>query len=265
MIVNKSLVMHFSKSSNAAEAYRMLRTNLLYSKNGQLPQVVVITSTLAGEGKTTTVANLAISFAHIGKKTIIVDADIRKPSIHQFFDISKLNGLSDLLVDPTNTEEYIHHIEECDIDILTSGPSTSSASEALSSKNIFEIFAKLRKIYDVILVDTPPVGIVTDAAVLQPIADGYIIVASEGEATVSEFKRAKEHLVKVGAVILGVVFNKIGSVLGKSNYYYNRYYYYYRYNYIYGKDGTRQKTGHSSRKKSKKRKPSTKTPDKKNT
>lgn len=234
MSVHKSLVMHNSKSSVAAEAYRMLRTNLLYAKDGAMPQVIAVTSTLAGEGKTTTSCNLAISFAQMGKKVIIIDSDIRKPSLHQIFDLSKMNGLSDLLENPENLENYIHHMDECDIDILTSGPSTQTASEALSSKNLIIIFNKLRKLYDVIVVDTPPVGVVTDATMLQPVTDGYVFVVSEGQATVSEFKRAKEHLIKVGAEIFGVVFNRLGAVLGTNNYYYNKYYYY-RSGYAYGK------------------------------
>lgn len=248
MIVNKSLIMHLRKRSPAAEAYRMLRTNLLYAKNGTLPQVVVITSTTAGEGKTTTSCNLAFAFAQTGRKVLLIDGDIRKPAIHQLFGLSKLVGLASVLKNPETLSEAIYHIEECNLDIITSGPSLSDPTELMSSATLIEVFNTLKKMYDIIIIDTPPVGIVTDAAMFAPVSDGYVLVVAEGSASVSEFKNAKEHLLRVGADIFGVVFNKMGIVLGRDSYYY-KYYYNKYYYYGYGREPDQKTSGKRGKKK----------------
>jgi len=244
MLNTKSLIMVNKKRSPATEAYRMIRTSLLYSKNGQLPQVIIVTSTRTSEGKTTTASNLALAFAQTGRKVLLLDGDVRKPSIHQLFGISKLKGLTSLLKNTSTITESVFHIDDYNIDIMPSGPSMSDPTELLSSSILSEIFNELKEMYQVILIDTPPVGVVTDAAMLAPIADGYVIVVSEGGATVAEFKNAKDHLEKVGADILGVIFNKMGAVLGKDSYYYKYYYnryYYYGYGSVYGSKNKKKK------------------------
>ena len=232
--LSKTLVIHTKKRSLAAEEYRKLRTNLLYCKNGTLPQVIFVTSAVAGEGKTTTSSNIAISFAQTGRKVLLVDSDIRKPSIHQLFGISKVNGLSKLLKKQITLDEAIQHIEEVNMDILTAGPSMYDPTELYSSLYFNEVYAQLRKMYDVIIVDTPPVSVVTDAALISHIADACIIVAGEGSATTAELRNAKEHLERAGTYILGIVFNKVGSIISKGSYYYKYYYSDYGYGSGYG-------------------------------
>lgn len=231
---SKTLVIHTKKRSLAAEEYRKLRTNLLYSKDNGLPQVLFVTSAVAGEGKTTTSSNIAISFAQTGRKVLLVDSDIRKPSVHQLFGISKLNGLSRLLKKQITLEEAITHIDELNMDIIPAGPSMYDPTELYSSLYFNEVYAELRKMYDVIIIDTPPVSVVTDAALISHIADACIIVAGEGSATTAELKNAKEHLERAGTHILGIVFNKVGSILSKGSYYYKYYYSDYGYGYGYG-------------------------------
>lgn len=239
MLNNKSLVMINKKRSPAAEAYRMLRTNLMYAKNGAMPQTLVITSSRAGEGKTTTYSNISLAFAQIGKKVLLIDGDIRKPSLHQLFGTSKIAGLSSVIRDATTLDESIIRFEEFNLDFLPSGPSMSDPTEILSSSKMIAVFEELKTKYDLIIVDTPPVGVVTDTTMFAPVADGYLFVVSEGASTVSEFKQAKGHLEKIGVDILGVVFNKMGAVLGKDSYYY-KYYYNRYYYYGYGRDASKK-------------------------
>ena len=224
MISDATLVMHNAKKSSAAEMYRKLRTNIIYSKNGKLPQVVVITSATSGEGKTTTSTNLAIAFAQTGRKTILIDCDMRKPAIHQLLGLSKSVGFSSLLAEPEKLNDIIIRIEEMSLDIIVAGPSMYDPTELLSSPNLNKIFETLRGIYDVIIVDTPPVGLTTDSALLVPISDAYMMVVAEGASSVSDFRNAKDHLIRAGADIIGAVFNKMGAVMGKNSYYYKYYY-----------------------------------------
>ncbi len=242
--IAKTLVVHTKKRTQAAEEYRKLRTNLLYSKNGTLPQIIFITSSVAGEGKTTTSCNIAVSFAQTGRRVLLIDCDIRKPSVHQMFGISKVNGLSKLLKKQITLEEATQFIEEVNLDVIPAGPSMYDPTELYSSIYFTELFEQLRKMYDVIIVDTPPVSVVTDAALISHVSDACLIVSSEGAATTAELKNAKEHLDRAGACILGVVFNKVGSILSKNSYYYK--YYYSGYGYGYGSDKNRYGYGYGA-------------------
>ncbi|MEG1982024.1 MAG: CpsD/CapB family tyrosine-protein kinase [Clostridia bacterium] len=235
MPLSKSLIMYSNRKSPAAEMYRMLRTNIINNKSRSKLQVIAVTSAIKGEGKSTTSANLAIAFAQTDRKVLLIDGDMRGPSIHQIFGISRLGGFSTALKTPTAFHESIKHIEECDIDLMPAGQTMYDPTELLSSKNLPILFEELRKIYDIIIIDTPPVGIITDAALISAIVDGYILVIAEGSSTIAQVADAKKHLVSAGANILGAVFNKMGSKMGKNNYYYKYYYDLYTYGPQYSK------------------------------
>lgn len=207
--------------SIAAETYRILRTNLQYSSFDNEIKTVLITSSEPGEGKSTTSGNLAISFAQAEKRTIIVDCDLRKPSLHKKFKISNLNGLSDVLIGKEKLEEAIHRFND-KMDILTSGKIPPNPSEMLGSKAMERLIEVLKEKYDIIILDSAPLQAVTDAQILATKADGVILVV-KAEATKKESViQAKNLLDKVGAKILGTVLNGAESTKKKYYYYYGQ-------------------------------------------
>ncbi|NLY43116.1 MAG: CpsD/CapB family tyrosine-protein kinase, partial [Clostridiaceae bacterium] len=185
------------------------------------------------EGKTTTVANLAITFAQSGSKTLLVDCDLRKPKLHRIFGLSNEYGITTILA---KRESYNMHLRESSIEnlhVLTSGPIPPNPSELLSSNSMKQLLESLRKEYDIMLIDAPPVGTVTDAAILSALVDGTILVAYSGHVEIEALQRARDLLDKVNANIIGVVLNRLAKN-AQGNYYY--YYYYY-----YGEDKQKQK------------------------
>jgi capsular exopolysaccharide synthesis family protein len=205
--------------SIGAENYRVLRTNIQYSSFDNEVKTIVITSSEPGEGKSTTAGNLALSFAQAEKKTIIVDCDLRKPSLHKKFKISNINGLSDVLIGREKLEVAIHKHNN-KMDILTSGKIPPNPSEMLGSKAMSRLIEVLKGNYDIVILDTAPLQAVTDAQILSTKADGVILVV-RAEATKKEsVTQAKSLLDKVGANILGTVLNGVENSRKKYYYYY---------------------------------------------
>jgi capsular exopolysaccharide synthesis family protein len=211
--------------SPITEAYRTLRTNIQFSSFDKKIKTIVITSTGPGEGKTTTSSNLAVAMAQGGHKTLILDCDLRKPRIHRVFNISNQIGLSNLLIGEKKFEEVVHKTEVYNLFVLTSGVKPPNPSELLASSKMQNLIEMLKESYDYVIIDTPPVIMVTDAQILSKYADGCLIVVSSGESDKIAAQRAKELLQKVDANILGVVLNKLDtSKKGHYEYYYQYYY-----------------------------------------
>ncbi|GFR36691.1 capsular polysaccharide biosynthesis protein [Thermobrachium celere] len=208
-----------------AEAYRTLRTNIQFSCLDKEIKKLVITSSGPNEGKSTTALNLSVTFAQNGYKTILLDCDLRKPSIHKKLKISNLNGLSNILVGEVSFENALNKGPVENLDIITAGTRPPNPAELLSSQKMISFIQGLEEKYDYILIDTPPVLMVTDAQVLSKYVDGTLLVVASGEAEKDAVKRAKELLEKVDANILGVVLNKLDtSRKGYYGYYYQYYY-----------------------------------------
>lgn len=205
--------------SISAEAYKSLRTNIRYSSFDSEIRVIVVTSSEAGEGKSTTAGNLALSFAQDQKRTIMIDCDLRKPSLHKKFRVSNMIGLSDLLKGKENLKETVHSYNEY-LDILTSGKLPPNPSEMLGSRAMSNLLEKLRDEYDIIILDTAPLQAVTDAQVLSTKADGTIIVVRAEKTKREVVMQSKEILEKVDAKILGVVLNGVKNMKKKYYYYY---------------------------------------------
>lgn len=222
---NTTLITHNSPKSPISEAYRMLRTNIQFSSFDKPLKTILITSTGPSEGKTTTVCNLAVTFAQSGSKTLIVDADLRKPKVHKVFNIENKKGLTNILVQKDDFEKMINETMVENLYVLTCGAIPPNPSELLASNAMKNFIQQLKERYDIILLDAPPVGTVTDAAILSTIADGTILVAASGTVEIEGLKRSKELLVNVNANIIGVVLNKLDKT-AKGNYYYYYYYYY---------------------------------------
>lgn len=208
--------------SPIAEAYRGIRTSIEFSNLDKELKVISVTSSMQNEGKSTVMANLAVSFANLDKKVLIIEGDLRNPSVHRMFNISNINGLTDILLGNKSFTESVYCTDVKNLHVLTCGPIPPNPSEMLSSKRIREFVESVRDYYDYIFIDAPPIGIVTDAGIISTYTDGCIFVVGAGEADIEMAKVSKERLEKVGANILGVVLNKFEA--SGANGYYNYYY-----------------------------------------
>ncbi len=210
-------------SSPIMEAYRVLRTNIEFSSSIDKIQVLLITSSLQGEGKSTTVANLARAFAYAGTKTLVLDLDLRRPVQHKFYSLDNTVGVSEIIVGKATCEEAIQTTDTENLHILTSGYRPPNPAELLASPALSELVATLRKSYDMIIMDTPPVNLLADAAILTKEADASILVVSAGNAELDDVKVSLETLRRSGTKLLGTVLN---NVTRQSSSYKYRYYYY---------------------------------------
>ena len=210
--------------SPIAEAYRGIRTSIEFSNLDKNLQVITVTSSMQNEGKSTVMANLAVSFANLDKKVLIMEGDLRNPSVHRMFNISNIKGLTDILLQNKVFADCVHCTDVKNLHVLTCGAIPPNPSEMLSSKKIRDFIESLREYYDYIFIDAPPIGIVTDAGIISTYTDGCIFVVGAGEADIEMAKVSKERLEKVGANILGVVLNKFESsgASGYYNYYYEQ-------------------------------------------
>ena len=210
--------------SPIAEAYRGIRTSIEFSNLDKNLQVINVTSSMQNEGKSTVLANLAVSFANLDKKVLIMEGDLRNPSVHRMFNISNIKGLTDILLQNKVFADCVHCTDVKNLHVLTCGAIPPNPSEMLSSKKIRDFIESLREYYDYIFIDAPPIGIVTDAGIISTFTDGCIFVVGAGDADIEMAKVSKERLEKVGANILGVVLNKFeaSGASGYYNYYYEQ-------------------------------------------
>lgn len=221
----KQLITYSNPKSPISEAYRVLRTNIQFSSVDNPLKTIVVTSAGPGEGKTTTIANLAITFAQSGSKTLLIDGDLRKPRLHKHFGFSNDSGITTILARRENYTKHLHEGPVENLHVLVSGPVPPNPSELLSSNSMKQLIVSLKEDYDMVLIDAPPVGTVTDAAILSTLVDGTILVASSGHVEIEAIQRARDLLDKVNANIIGVVLNKLAKN-AQGNYYYYYYYYY---------------------------------------
>ncbi|MCI3927140.1 CpsD/CapB family tyrosine-protein kinase [Paenibacillus sp. TRM 82003] len=207
--VNKQpLIMDLNPHSSIAEAYRVLRTNLEFAAPDARLQTIVITSAMHGEGKTTTIANLAVAFAHIGKKVLLIDADLRKPSLHDVFVKHNRGGLTNIIAGQYELGQMIQETHIEDLSLLPSGPLPPNASELLASQRFMELLKEAKSKYDMILIDTPPALTVTDAQIISSRCDGVLLVANVGKVKRQAVVQVKTLLDLVKANFLGVVLNQ---------------------------------------------------------
>ncbi|MGF0108101.1 CpsD/CapB family tyrosine-protein kinase [Clostridium sp. SGI.024] len=205
--------------SIAAESYRTLRTNIQYSSFDKEYKVIVITSSEPGEGKSTTAGNLALCMAQGDKKVILVDCDLRGPSIHKKFKVSNLAGLSDVIIGKSDLSKVMHRYNK-NLVLLTSGKIPPNPSEMLSSKSMENLLEKLRENFDYVILDTPPVQAVTDSQILSTKADGTILVVRAERTKKESVNNAINLLKKVNANIIGTVLNGTDLSRNKYQYYY---------------------------------------------
>jgi capsular exopolysaccharide synthesis family protein len=210
--------------SPASEAYKALRTSLLFSTIDQELKTIVVTSAGPGEGKSRTAANLAVVLAGAGHNTLLIDADFRRPSQHKIFGRVRNVGLSNLILQDVADNEAITAVENVpNLWLVTSGPIPPNPSELLGSGRIKELMARLRSGFTYVILDTPPVNAVTDAAILASSANGTILVVEQGRTTFPALGHAKQLLDRVGAHTIGVVMNKVRASSGSYSYEYGYY------------------------------------------
>ncbi|MED3834990.1 CpsD/CapB family tyrosine-protein kinase [Peribacillus frigoritolerans] len=207
-----------SPKSPITEQYRLIIQNIQYSSVDKEVKSIVITSSEPNDGKSTTAANLAIVMAQQGKKVVLVDADLRKPSVHYPFNLSNIHGLTSVLTKQIGLEKAISKTDIPNLDILTSGPLPPNPSTILNSRAIEIVIDELRAAYDYIILDTPPVLVVADSQIVANKCDGVIMVVASGKTNKQNAVKAKELLTKANSALLGVVLN--GMETDNSNYYY---------------------------------------------
>jgi polysaccharide biosynthesis transport protein len=195
--------------SSAAEAYRVVRTSMLLSAAGSPPKTVLVTSGQPGEGKTTTVVNTAISLAQLGASVLIIDCDLRKPSVHKVFGLVHDKGLSTYLSQNIEIDELIIKLQISNLSLLPCGPIPPNPAELISSERMKTLLRVLSERYDHVLIDSPPLIHVTDPVILSSLVDGVILVVHGGKSTRAVTQRARQELASVGAKVFGVVLNNV--------------------------------------------------------
>src|SRR5713226_396184 len=209
--------------SAVAEAFRTLRTNIQFKSLDNPVRTILVTSSAAEEGKSTVVANLAVSLAQTGAAVIAVDCDLRNPGLHRIFGLPNERGLTSLMLTPdSGLREYLQRSEAGGVDVLTSGPLPPNPAELLGSKRMESLVRELRDMADYVVFDTPPVLAVTDAAVLANKVDGAILVLSAGRARRDAAKKAKRTLEELSGHFLGVVVNNVKADRESQSGYYAR-------------------------------------------
>lgn len=218
------LIIEKDPKSIPAEAYRSLRTNIQYTSFDKKIKKLLVTSSTPGEGKSTTASNLALAIAGEGKKVLLIDCDLRKPSVHKKFNISNQVGVTNFLLGEVGFEAAVNNYKN-KLFIMTAGTIPPNPSEMLSSKNLNNFLQDVSEKFDMVIIDSPPIMAVTDAQILSTKTDGVVLVIEAGKTEKVVALRAKASLEKVNAKILGVVLNKFKTEHGKSSG--QGYYYYY--------------------------------------
>lgn len=208
--VQNSVWMLTHPESSPAEAFRALRTSIMLSRPGGGPRIILVTSCIPGEGKTTLTTNLAVAFAQHNKKVIIVEADMRRPTMRHAFDVANTVGLSNVLAGSHTSEEAIVHAGQVEmLDVLPAGPHPPMPSELLGSTAFDELLQQLRARYDIILIDSPPALLVTDAVTISVKSDATLWVALAGVVTRPQLARAADLIERNGMPVIGFVVNRM--------------------------------------------------------
>lgn len=218
---------------NYREAYKSLRTNIKFIANAEKANSFVITSALQMESKSNVATNLAITLAEESKKVVLLDCDFRKPTIHRFLRINMHGqGITDVLLGDCSLREALHHNDKLDIDIIPVGTVPPNPTELLSTPQMQKLLHVLKEAYDYVIVDTPPVSVVTDAAIIGGMVDGAFLVVRSDFAPLEMVQLAKKKLEDVHVKIFGIILSRFDAKKTgrQSGYYYSYSDYYYSYN-----------------------------------
>ena len=205
--------------SPISESYRGIRTSIQFSNLDKKIKIINITSSNKGEGKTTVLSNLATTFANLEKKVLILDGNLRNPGVHKIFELNNTYGLTDVLLEEKSFEECVYCTDTKNLHILTCGTIPPNPSELLASNKMTEFINKLKENYDYIFIDTPSIGVVTDAEIVSTYSDGCIFVVGAKKAEIETVKISIDKLENLGANILGGILNKFEVNKGSNDYY----------------------------------------------
>lgn len=249
-VVNGKPISEAQPRSPVAESFRTLRTNITFTAVDKPLRCLMITSPTPQVGKTTVVSNLAVVLAQGERKVLILDADLRRSQIHETFGLPNQLGLSNMFMRPMEVLLYgvVQVVQSPFLSVITSGGLPPNPSELLASEKMKLILKRLSDEYDIVLLDTPPVLTVTDAAALAPAMDGVVVVVKPGVTRFADLEQTLEQLQRVGGRVLGLVLNEVNPKSRRYGYYYSRYYSYYSYAY----KGDEKAKGKAKSKKSKK-------------
>ena len=215
----KAIISYNDPKSVISEQYRAIRTNIEYSNVDQNTKTILVTSSDKNEGKTTTVSNLAVSFANLNKKVLLIDCDLRNASIHKMFRLNNIYGLTDILAKNRAADKCIQETELENLYVLTAGAIPPNPAEILSSEKMKNLIEDLKNIYDYIFIDTPPIGLVTEAGVLSSFIDGVVLVVKSESIEKKYLEETKKKLDAVDARILGAILNSYKSEQKDYDYY----------------------------------------------
>ncbi len=214
----RKLIASLDPKSPISEQYRTIRTNIQYSSIDKELRVLMVTSSGPGEGKSTSAANLAVVFAQLGKKVLLVDADLRKPTAHRTFGVNNLFGFTSVITKQATLEKTVLETDEKDLYLLTSGPVPPNPAELLSSKLMEQFIEEAKEVFDYVIFDTPPLLAVADPQIIANKVDGSIFVVSSGNTEIEQAKKAKELLENAQSKLLGVILNN--KEMKNNDYYY---------------------------------------------
>ena len=214
------------------EAYNAIRTNLLFTQQGEKCPIFVVTSPTANNGKTINSINLAVSFAQMGKRTLLIDADMRNPTIHRMFSISVKNGLSEILAGLTDNIS-VSKTDVENLSVLTAGKIPPNPAELLSSARMDKLLEFVKEHYDCVFFDTPPINLVTDSTIFAQKVTGYIVIVKTDTTNTHDVKTTVTNIEQIDGNILGFILNDVNSEKKKYYSYYRKYNYNYSYNYNY--------------------------------
>lgn len=224
--MREEVIVNKDPKSPISETFRTLRTNIQFINNKEKLQTILVTSTLPKEGKSFVSANLAVTFAQVGKKVVIIDADMRRGRQHSIFNVLVKPGLSNYLLESSEEEknilDYIQGTEIDGLDIMVAGSIPPNPSELLVSEAMIKTVEKLKEIYDIIILDGPPIELVTDSIILTRIVDTTVIVAANNETKKENLHKVIGSIQNVGGKIAGIIVNKVaieGREYKKSYYY----------------------------------------------
>lgn len=244
-VVERDLQSHMHPQSNAAEGFRTIRATISLTHKPEKFRVLAITSTIPSEGKSLVASNLSIVTAQTGLKTLLVDADLRRPSVHKAYQLHSPMGLSSFLTEEAQQiDQIVHKTEIPNLDVICCGAVPSTPSELIGSKRMLDFLHAVRQRYDRVVLDCPPISAVSDPLIISAMSDGIVFVTKFNKIRREHARKSVQRVQNAGIHIVGVVLNDI-DFEGKDSYYYSYYYYqnrYYSSHYKTGGDGRKDKT-----------------------